>query len=347
MQKILNIFNVKSKRIFVVAEMSANHSNNIKNAYKIIDEAKKVGADAIKIQLYKADKITINSKNKDFKIKNQNWKKFNSLYNLYNKAETPYTWYDDLNKYCKKKKIILFSSVFDLETVDFLEKKRCPIYKIASPEITDIPLLAKVAKTNKPVIISSGLATEKDLDLAVKTLKKNKCKKIIILKCTSSYPAPVDELNLSAIRYIKKKYKTVVGFSDHSLGTIAPTVAVSFGAKVIEKHINLEKNNSSVDNFFSLNISGFKEMVKNIRDTEKMIGNNEIKISKNSKKNLSGRKSLYIIRDINKNEIFTKYNIGSIRPSHGLHPKYFNIILGKKSKKKLKFGQRMRLSYIK
>ena len=327
--------------------MSANHSNNIKNAYKIIDEAKKVGADAIKIQLYKADKITINSKKKDFKIKNQNWKKFNSLYNLYNKAETPYTWYDDLNKYCKKKKIILFSSVFDLETVDFLEKKRCPIYKIASPEITDIPLLAKVAKTNKPVIISSGLATEKDLDLAVKTLKKNKCKKIIILKCTSSYPAPVDELNLSAIRYIKKKYKTVVGFSDHSLGTIAPTVAVSFGAKVIEKHINLEKNNSSVDNFFSLNISGFKEMVKNIRDTEKMIGNNEIKISKNSKKNLSGRKSLYIIRDINKNEIFTKYNIGSIRPSHGLHPKYFNIILGKKSKKKLKFGQRMRLSYIK
>lgn len=347
MQKILNIFNVKSKRIFVVAEMSANHSNNIKNAYKIIDEAKKVGADAIKIQLYKADKITINSKKKDFKIKNQNWKKFNSLYNLYNKAETPYTWYDDLNKYCKKKKIILFSSVFDLETVDFLEKKRCPIYKIASPEITDIPLLAKVAKTNKPVIISSGLATEKDLDLAVKTLKKNKCKKIIILKCTSSYPAPVDELNLSAIRYIKKKYKTVVGFSDHSLGTIAPTVAVSFGAKVIEKHINLEKNNSSVDNFFSLNISGFKEMVKNIRDTEKMIGNNEIKISKNSKKNLSGRKSLYIIRDINENEIFTKYNIGSIRPSHGLHPKYFNIILGKKSKKKLKFGQRMRLSYIK
>ena len=347
MQKILNIFNVKSKRIFVVAEMSANHSNNIKNAYKIIDEAKKVGADAIKIQLYKADKITINSKKKDFKIKNQNWKKFNSLYNLYNKAETPYTWYDDLNKYCKKKKIILFSSVFDLETVDFLEKKRCPIYKIASPEITDIPLLAKVAKTNKPVIISSGLASEKDLDLAVKTLKKNKCKKIIILKCTSSYPAPVDELNLSAIRYIKKKYKTVVGFSDHSLGTIAPTVAVSFGAKVIEKHINLEKNNSSVDNFFSLNISGFKEMVKNIRDTEKMIGNNEIKISKNSKKNLSGRKSLYIIRDINKNEIFTKYNIGSIRPSHGLHPKYFNIILGKKSKKKLKFGQRMRLSYIK
>ena len=347
MQKILNIFNINSKRIFIVAEMSANHSNNIKNAYKIINEAKKVGADAIKIQLYKADKITINSKKKDFKIKNQSWKKFNSLYNLYNKAETPYAWYDNLNKYCKKKKIILFSSVFDLETIDFLEKKRCPIYKIASPEITDIPLLAKVAKTNKPVIISSGLATEKDLDLAVKTLKKNKCKKIIILKCTSSYPAPVDELNLSAIRYIKKKYNTVVGFSDHSLGTIAPTVAISFGAKVIEKHINLEKNNSSVDNFFSLNISGFKEMVKNIRDTEKMIGTSEIKISKNSKKNLSGRKSLYVIKDINENEIFTRYNIGSIRPSHGLHPKYFNIILGKKSKKNLKFGQRMKLSYIK
>ena len=345
-KKIEHIFNKKSKKIFVIAEMSANHSSDIKNAYKIIDKAKNIGADAIKIQLYKANKITIDSSKKDFKVKNENWKKYDSLYNLYRKAETPYEWYDSLKKYCKKKKIILFSSVFDLETVDFLEKKNCPIYKIASPEITDIPLLVKVAKTNKPVIISTGLATEKDLDLAIKTLKKNKCKKIIILKCTSAYPAPIDELNLSSIKKIEKKYKTVVGFSDHSLGKIAPIVAISFGAKVIEKHMNLEKNNKSVDNFFSLNVSGFKEMVKNIRDTEKMIGREEIKISKNSKKNLSGRKSIYVIKDINKNEVFTKYNVSSIRPSYGLHPKYFNLILGKKSRRKLKFGQRMKLSFI-
>ena len=346
-KKIDNIFNKKNRKIFVVAEMSANHSSNIKNAYKIIDQAKNIGVDAIKIQLYKANKITINSKKKDFKIKNLNWKKYNNLYNLYKKAETPYAWYDNLKRYCSKKKIILFSSVFDLETVDFLEKKNCPIYKIASPEITDIPLLAKVAKTRKPIIISTGLATEKDLDLAIKTLKKNKCKKIVVLKCTSSYPATTEELNLSAIKKIKKKYKTIVGFSDHSLDKIAPSVAISLGAKVIEKHINLEKNIKSVDNFFSMNIPDFKEMIKNIRKTEKMLGNEKIKISKSSKKNLAGRKSLYVIKDINKNDTFTKYNISSIRPSYGLHPKFFNFILGKKSKKKLKFGQRMKLSFVK
>ena len=347
LNKIKNIFNQKSKRTFVVAEMSANHSSNIKNAFKIVDQAKIIGVDAIKIQLYKANRITINSNKKDFEIKSKSWKKFKNLYNLYKKAETPYEWYETLKRYCKKRNIILFSSVFDLDTVDFLEKKNCPIYKIASPEITDVPLLEKVSRTGKPVIISTGLASEKDLDLAVKTLKRNKCKKIIILKCTSAYPAPLNELNLAAIKTIKNKYKTIVGFSDHSLGVVAPTIAVSLGAKVIEKHINLEKSKKSVDGFFSLKISEFQEMIKNIRDTEKIIGNKEIRISKNSYKNLAGRKSIYVIRNIDKNEIFTKQNIGSIRPSFGLHPKFFKFILGKKSKKKLKFGQKMKLSFVK
>lgn len=326
--------------------MSANHSKQIKNAHKIIDYAKKIGVDAVKIQLYKANKITINSDGEDFKIKNQKWKNFNTLYNLYKKAETPYEWYDTLNSYCKKKKIILFSSVFDIETVNFLEKKKCPIYKIASPEITDIPLLEKVAKTKKPIIISSGLATKKDLDLAVTTLKNNGCKKIIILKCTSSYPADIDELNLSSIETIKHRYKTEVGFSDHSMSVTAPTVARAFGAKVIEKHINLEKNKLSVDNFFSLKITDFKEMIKNIRDAEVMMGSKNILISTKSKINLSGRKSLYIIKDIYKNERFTKENIGVIRPSYGLHPKFLKKILGKKSNRNLMFGQRMSLSFI-
>ena len=347
LNKIKNIFNQNSKRTFVVAEMSANHSSNIKNAFKIVDHAKIIGVDAIKIQLYKANRITINSNKKDFEIKSKSWKKYKNLYNLYKKAETPYEWYEILKRYCKKRNIILFSSVFDLDTVDFLEKKNCPIYKIASPEITDVPLLEKVSRTGKPVIISTGLASEKDLDLAVKTLKRNKCKKIIILKCTSAYPAPLNELNLAAIKTIKNKYKTIVGFSDHSLGVVAPTIAVSLGAKVIEKHINLEKNKKSVDGFFSLKIYEFQEMIKNIRDTEKIIGNKEIRISKNSYKNLAGRKSIYVIRNIDKNEIFTKQNIGSIRPSLGLHPKFFKFILGKKSKKKLKFGQKMKLSFVK
>lgn len=344
---IKNIFKNNINKVFIIAEMSANHSRDIKKAFKIIDEAKKMGVDAIKIQLYKADKITINSNTKDFRINHPKWKKYKNFYNLYKNAETPYHWYKKLKKYCYKKKIIFFSSVFDLETVDFLKKQNCPIYKIASPEITDIPLLEKVATTKKPVIISTGVADEKDLDLAVKTLKNKNCKNIVILKCTSSYPAPLNELNLSSIKKIKKKYKTAVGFSDHSLNNIAPAIAISYGAKVVEKHINLNKNKKSVDDFFSLKLSKFKEMVKNIRDTEKMIGSEKIQISKNSKKATSSRKSLYVIKDINKNEILTNDNIGSIRPSFGLHPKYFNFILGKKTKKKLKFGQRMLLSYIK
>ena len=347
LNKIKNIFDQGNKRTFVVAEMSANHSSNISNAFKIIDHAKIIGVDAIKIQLYKANRITINSNKKDFKIKNKSWKKYKNLFNLYKKAETPFEWYDTLSRYCKKKKIILFSSVFDLDTVDFLEKKNCPIYKIASPEITDIPLLEKVAKTGKPIIISTGLASKKDLDLAVNTLKKNKCRKIVILKCTSAYPAPLNELNLAAIKTLKNKYKTIVGFSDHSLGVVAPTIAVSLGAKVIEKHINLEKNKMSVDDFFSLKISEFQEMIKNIRDTEKIIGNENIKISKNSLKNLAGRKSIYVIKNIDKGEIFTKQNISSIRPSFGLHPKFLKFLLGKKSKKNLKFGQKMKLSFVK
>ncbi len=347
LNKIKNIFDQGNKRTFVVAEMSANHSSNISNAFKIIDHAKIIGVDAIKIQLYKANRITINSNKKDFKIKNKSWKKYKNLFNLYKKAETPFEWYDTLSRYCKKKKIILFSSVFDLDTVDFLEKKNCPIYKIASPEITDIPLLEKVAKTGKPIIISTGLASKKDLDLAVNTLKKNKCRKIVILKCTSAYPAPLNELNLAAIKTLKNKYKTIVGFSDHSLGVVAPTIAVSLGAKVIEKHINLEKNKISVDDFFSLKISEFHEMIKNIRDTEKIIGNEDIKISKNSLKNLAGRKSIYVIKNIDKGEIFTKQNISSIRPSFGLHPKFLKFLLGKKSKKNLKFGQKMKLSFVK
>tara|TARA_B100000965_G_scaffold401911_1_gene426760 strand:+ start:1090 stop:2136 length:1047 start_codon:yes stop_codon:yes gene_type:complete len=347
LNKIKNIFDQGNKRTFVVAEMSANHSSNISNAFKIIDHAKIIGVDAIKIQLYKANRITINSNKKDFKIKNKSWKKYKNLFNLYKKAETPFEWYDTLSRYCKKKKIILFSSVFDLDTVDFLEKKNCPIYKIASPEITDIPLLEKVAKTGKPIIISTGLASKKDLDLAVNTLKKNRCRKIVILKCTSAYPAPLNELNLASIKTLKNRYKTIVGFSDHSLGVVAPTIAVSLGAKVIEKHINLEKNKMSVDDFFSLKISEFQEMIKNIRDTEKIIGNENIKISKNSLKNLAGRKSIYVTKNIDKGEIFTKQNISSIRPSFGLHPKFLKFLLGKKSKKNLKFGQKMKLSFVK
>lgn len=343
-KKINELFKPNKKNCFIVAEISANHDKNINNVIKIINNANKIGIDAVKVQLYKPDKITINSNKKDFKIKkNNSWAGYNNLYNLYKKGSTPYHWYPKLLKLCNKKKIILFSSVFDLDTVDYLEAHNCPIYKIASPEITDIPLLEKVAKTKKPIFISSGLADKSDLSLAIKTLKKNKCKKIILMKCTSAYPAPVSEINLKTMKDFKRLFKVDVGFSDHTIGNVAAIVAVTSGAKVIEKHIKINKNIKTLDNFFSQDLKNFGKFVKEIREAESCYGNINYNISKSSKINLNGRKSLYVIRDIKKNELFTSENIKAVRPSKGLHPKYLKKFLKKKSKINFQKGDRLTL----
>ena len=344
--KINNIFKKKKYQCLIVAEISANHEGKLSNVLKIIDSAKKIGVDAIKIQLYKADKITLNSFKKDFLIKSNNaWKKYKSLFNLYKKAQTPYSWYDKINSYCKKKNIILFSSVFDLDTINFLEKKNCPIYKIASQEITDIPLIKKTANTKKPVFLSSGLSSYKDLSLAIKTLKKKKCKKIVLMKCTSAYPAPHDEINLMTMLDFKKKFNVEIGFSDHTIGIETSIAAVALGAKVVEKHITLKQKKNSVDGFFSSDLKEFEKLVKSIRNIEKNLGKITYNVSKSSKKNLGWKKSLYVIKNINKNEIFTSDNFSSIRPAYGLHPKYYPIILGKKAKKNLKIGDRIKKSF--
>ncbi len=345
--KINNIFKLNSK-CFIVAEISANHNKKINNVIKIINFAKKIGIDAIKIQLYKPDEITINSDKKDFLVKkNNSWSDYRTLFNLYSKGSTPYEWFPKLLRICAKNKIILFSSVFDLNTVDFLQKNKCPIYKIASPEITDIPLLEKVAKTKKPVFLSTGLASKKDIELAIKTLKKNKCEKIVLMKCTSAYPAPIEEINLKTMIDFKKKFKVDIGFSDHTTSNTAGAAAVTLGAKVIEKHITANKKIKSLDSFFSHDLKQFKNYVIDIRNAEKCLGNVDYNISLSSKKNLSGRKSLYVYKNINKNEYFTYKNIKSVRPSYGLHPKFFKKFINRKSKVNLKVGDRLRLKYIK
>ena len=331
----------------IVAELSGNHGGSFARIKKMMIKAKESGADMIKLQTYTADTITLNSNRSDFRInKNTPWKKDKNLWDLYNKASTPWKWHKKIFQMGKKLKIDIFSSPFDESAVDLLEELNCPVYKIASAEINHIPLLIKVAKTKKPVIISIGLANLKEVKLAIKTLKKNGCKKIIILKCVSSYPSPLDEQNLISIPELKKKFGTLVGLSDHTLGMAAPITSVILGASLIEKHFNLKDNKKTVDSFFSLNHLDFKIMVREIRNSELSVGKIKFDISKSSKKNLNSKRSIYISKNIKKGDIITKNNIKVVRPNFGLHPKFFKKILGKKINKNLFFGDRMMLKFI-
>jgi len=334
-------------RCKVIAEISANHNNNFNTIKKLINAAKQSGADLIKIQTYTADTLTIKSDKKDFTIKKKNpWSKNKNLWNLYKKAETSNELTAKTFSYARSIGMEIFSSPFDISAVDFLEKINCPAYKIASPEINHIPLIEHVAKTKKPIILSLGLSSIRDIQLALKTIKKAGNSKVILLQCVSAYPALIEQQNIRAIGQIKNTFKTIVGLSDHTLGHIAPTAAVAFGAKLVEKHFNLSKN-KSIDSFFSATENEFKTMVENIRLTELCLGDGKIKISKASKENYNSRRSIYISKNIKKGEIFTKENIKVIRPNYGLHPKYFNFILNRVSKKNLTIGDRLKLKYVK
>jgi len=336
-----------SNRTLIVAEMSSNHCQSIKKAIKLVDEAKKAGADALKLQTFKPESLALKQigNNNAFK-KVVKWKNFKNRYELFEKAYLPWEWHKKIFQRAKKINLPIFSSPFDLDAVDFLEKLKCPAYKIASPEITDIPLIEKVAKTGKPIIISLGLAQEKDINLAVKTLKKNKCKKFILLKCLAHYPADPNLLNLKTIPLIKKKYKCDVGFSDHTIDSASAITAVSLGASMIEKHFKLKNDNKSLDHFFSMDTAEFKKMVEDIRIAEKAMGKMTLKLDKQTKKNLSGRKSIYISKEITKGSIINKDNIKIVRPFDGLHPKYYNLVLGKKVNRKLKYGTPLKLTYL-
>jgi pseudaminic acid synthase len=345
--KIGKILVGTNHKCLIIAEISANHNNNFKTIKKLIDSAKKNGADIVKIQTYTADTLTINSDRKDFQIKKKNpWSKNKNLWNLYKKAETSKKLTSKIFKYSRSVGMEIFSSPFDISAVDFLEKIKCPAYKIASPEICHIPLIERVAKTKKPIIISLGLANLKDIHLALKTIKKIGNNKVILLQCVSSYPAPIHEQNIKSINQIKKKYKTLIGLSDHTKGFIAALSAVAVGGNVIEKHFNLSKN-KSVDSFFSSTEKEFKIMVDNIRLIEATLGNGEIKISKSSKENFNSRRSIYVSKEIKKNELITEQNIKIVRPNYGLHPKFYQFVLNKRSNVNLKVGDRFKLKYVK
>lgn len=342
----MNTFSKKVKeKVFIIAELSANHNRNIKIAIESIIAAKKAGADAIKLQTYTADTITINCHKDDFKIKGTIWNN-QYLYDLYKEAYTPWEWHEKLFYTAKEEGLICFSSPFDKTAVDLLETLNNPIYKIASFEITDIPLIEYVASKRKPIIISTGIATDEDIKLAIETCHKMNNKDITLLKCTSSYPALIEDANMVMIQDMAKRYDVPIGVSDHTIGSTIPIVATCFGATIIEKHFILDRSIGGPDASFSMNKDEFSEMVKQVREVEKAIGKVNYSLSDKQIQNRSFCRSLYVVEDIKIGEVITEQNVRSIRPGYGLHPQYLKELLGKKVKQNLYKGDKINYSHL-
>lgn len=314
---------------FIIAELSANHGQNIDIAKQTIKAAKDAGANAIKLQTYTADTMTINSDKDYFKINNETLWDGKTLYNLYEEAHTPWDWHQELFEYAKELDLVIFSSPFDYSAVDFLEELNTPLYKVASFEITDIPLIEYIASKGKPVIISTGIATLTEIEEAVNSCRKMGNDQIILLKCTSAYPAKVEDANLITMKNMKETFDVEIGLSDHTLGYSVPITAVALGAKVIEKHFILDKSVGGPDAAFSLDPLEFTEMVKAVREAEKAIGKVDYEMTDKKRKSRKFARSLFVVKDLKKGEKFTSENIRSIRPSDGMKPKYMKDILGK------------------
>lgn len=342
----MNLNKNNNNSTFIIAELSANHNQDISIAKETIYAMKDSGADAVKLQTYTPDTLTIDCDNDYFQIRQRSLWDGQTLYKLYKRAYTPWEWHYELKELADKLGLVFFSTPFDKTAVDFLENLNVPIYKIASFEITDIPLIEYVSSKKKPVIISTGIATLEDIELAVATCRNNGCENITLLKCTSAYPAPIEEANLSTIPDMAKRFNVKVGLSDHTLGISVPIAAVALGATMIEKHFILDKNLGGPDASFSLEPKEFAEMAKAIRDVEKAIGQVSYDISKNVQKNRIFARSLFVVSDIKKGEVITESNVKSIRPGYGLHPKYFKDILGKKVKKTIHRGEPIKLENI-
>jgi pseudaminic acid synthase len=333
-----------NNKVFIIAELSANHNGSLQTALDTIKAAKIAGADAIKIQTYTADTITIQSKKTDFILNSDSIWDGRTFYDLYQEAFTPWEWHKELFETAKNEGLVCFSSPFDFTAVDLLESLGNPIYKIASFEITDIPLIEYVAKKNKPVIISTGIAEYEDIKLAVETCRNAGNNDITLLKCTSSYPAPIEEANLIMMQQFAKDFNVKVGLSDHTLGITAPVVATCLGATVIEKHFILDRSIGGPDSSFSLDVSEFTEMVKSVREAEKAIGKVSYELTDKQKKGKDFCRSLYVVNDIKAGEKVTKENVKSIRPGFGLHPKFLKDLIGKTAVNNLEKGDRVNLN---
>ena len=336
-------FDLTKDGTYIIAELSANHNGSLQNALDTIKAAKEIGANAIKLQTYTADTMTLDAKKEDFLISEGTLWDGKYLYDLYKEAYTPGEWHEELFRYAREIGIDIFSSPFDKSAVDFLEQLNPSAYKIASFEITDYELIRYTASKMKPIIISTGIATIDEIQDAVDICKSVGNNDIVLLKCTSAYPAPLEEANLVTIPNLAQTFGVVSGFSDHTIGSTAPITAVALGAKVIEKHFILDKSIGGPDADFSMDKEEFCDMVKNIRDTEKLIGKVEYSLTEKRKHNRRFSRSLYISKDIKKGEVFTEENIRSVRPGYGLHPKYLKDILGKVANKDFSFGDKVEL----
>lgn len=329
---------------YMVAEMSANHNMDFNRAKAIIKAAKESGADAIKIQTYTPDTITIDSDMPAFRT-NGIWEG-ETLYELYKKAYTPWEWQEELRDYARELEIDFFSSPFDLTAVDFLEGLEVPAYKVASFEINDIPFIRKIARTQKPIIISTGIAHLEDIDLALRTCIEENNDKVILLKCISSYPAPYENMNLNVIPNMQQTFDCVCGLSDHSMGTEIPVAAVALGARVIEKHFTLSRQDGGEDSLFSMEPQEFKEMVKQIRNVEKALGKVTYELNQSQIESRIYSRSLFVVKDIKQGEKFTEDNLKSIRPGIGMHTKHWNEVLGRTARCNIKKGTPMEWKYV-
>ena len=327
-------------KVYFIAELSCNHNQDIKTAYKLIEEACKAGANGIKLQTYTADTMTIDSDKPYFKdcLNGTLWEG-QTLHDLYKKAYTPWEWTKELKEYANDLGMDLFSSPFDTTAVDFLETLDVPCYKIASFEIVDHVLIKRIAQTGKPVIISSGMASRGDLEEAINLLRENGCSQIAMLKCTSSYPAKPEDANLITLQNMRDTFDIVPGLSDHTLGIEVPITAVALGAKIIEKHFTLSRDSGSADDAFSLTPDEFKQMVDSARIVEKSLGRVTYGGVKNESKMKQFRKSLFIVKDIKKGEKITSENMRPIRPGYGLHTRHYEEILGKLATRDIERGE--------
>jgi pseudaminic acid synthase len=343
--KIIDFSN--RENIFIIAELSANHNGSLDTAIATIRAAKRAGADAIKLQTYTADTLTIDSKKSDFIIKNGSIWDGKNFYELYQEAFTPWEWHAKLFEVAKEEGLVCFSSPFDKSAVDFLEKLNVPCYKIASFEITDIPLIKYVASKEKPIILSTGVAKKSDIELALSTIRNNGNNEIVLLKCTSSYPAPLEEANLKMIQDFKERFNVIPGLSDHTLGDIAPLVAVSLGAKIIEKHFILDRSIGGPDSSFSMDETEFKNMVISIRKAELAIGKINYELTDRQLKGRNFSRSLYVVSQIEKGQIIDSSNIKSIRPGYSEHPKNYDKMIGMKADRSYQKGDRIFLKDLK
>jgi pseudaminic acid synthase len=335
------MFNFPTNRVFIIAELSANHDGNIDIALETIRAAKRAGADAIKLQTYTADTITLKCDQPDFKISGGTLWDGRYLHDLYLEAFTPWEWHKTLFEEAKKEGLVCFSSPFDYSAVDFLETLDCPIYKIASFEITDIPLIEYVAAKGKPMILSTGIAEKEDIHRALDACKRMGNANLTLLKCTSAYPAPMDEANLRLMQQFAVDFEVRIGLSDHTLGHLVPVIATSLGAQVIEKHLILRHDIGGPDAAFSLDESEFKTMVDNVRATEKATQGGGYALTPKQREGKQFSRSLYPVLDIPAGTVITQGMVKSVRPGHSLHPRFLPEIIGKRALRDLPFGGRI------